>query len=144
MEVFIKEVLSISDLKKFVMFPHKLYGHNPNWFPELVDDEINTLRSDKNPAFEYCEAKYWLAYQGNEVVGRIAGIISHAYVEKWGNRLARFGWIDFIEDERVAQTLLKTVEAWAVERGMLGVVGPLGFTDFDPRRHARGGIRPDG
>lgn len=127
----VKEVTSLRELRKFVQFPFKLYANEKNWVPPLISDEMFTLRKDKNPAFEYCEAKYWLAYRGDEVVGRVAGIINHRYIEKWNNRYARFGWIDFIEDIEVAKALFDTVEAWAAENGMEGVHGPLGFSDLD-------------
>lgn len=129
--ILIKEVKTLKDLKKFVLFPHKLYSKNPCWVPSLIYDDLNTLRKDRNPAFEYCEAKYWLAWKDNEIVGRIAGIINHRYVEKWKNRYVRFGWIDFIDDKKVAEALLKAVEDWALENGMEGVHGPLGFCDLD-------------
>lgn len=127
----VKEVTTLREIKKFVQFPHKLYANNPNWVPALIADEINTLRKDKNPAFEYCESKYWLAYKDDKIVGRVAGIINHRYIEKWKNRYARFGWIDFIDDFDVAQALMRTVEAWADEKGMDAVHGPLGFCDLD-------------
>lgn len=129
--VQIKEVNTRRELKEFIRFPFTLYANNPNWVPPLVQDEIYTLSKDKNPAFEYCEAKCWLAYQGEKVVGRIAGIINHRYIEKWKNRQARFGWIDFIEDIEVAKALTNTVEQWAAANGMDAVHGPLGFCDLD-------------
>jgi len=131
METIIKEVKDISDLKEFISFPYKLYAGNKYWVPPLRFDEINTLRKDKNPAFDFCEAKYWLAYKGGKIVGRIAGIINNRYIAKWKNKYARFGWIDFIDDEEVAKALLDTVENWAKEKGMEAIEGPLGFTDLD-------------
>ena len=131
MAVQIKEVQTRSDLKKFILFPYGLYKDHPYWVPPLRGDEFNTLRRDRNPAFEHCEAKYWLAYQNGRVVGRIAGILNQLHIEKWKNRYVRFGWIDFIDDEEVSQALLDTVEAWAKEKGMTAVHGPLGFTDLD-------------
>ena len=46
--------------------------------------------------------------------------------------MARFGWIDFVDDPAVSRKLLSTVEAWAQSHGMDAVHGPLGFTDLDP------------
>ncbi len=129
--VYIKEINTLRDLKKFVQFPHKLYSKNPYWVPPLNFDELNTLRKDRNPAFEYCEAKYWLAYKDDKIVGRIAGIINSRYIEKWNNKYVRFGWIDFIDSPEVAEALMKTVENWAISKGMDGVHGPLGFCDLD-------------
>ena len=129
--VEIQAVTNIRGLKKFIAFPHQLYSGNPFWVPPFRFDELNTLRWDKNPAFEHCEAKYWLALQNGKVVGRIAGIINHLFIKAWGKKQARFGWIDFIDDLEVSQALLTTVENWALEKGMTAVHGPMGFCDLD-------------
>jgi GNAT superfamily N-acetyltransferase len=131
MPVTIREVVSKADLKEFIRFPHRLYKDCPQWVPPLDFDEKNTLDRNINPAFESCRAKYWLAYKNNRVAGRIAGIINDKYIEVWKNKYARFGWVDFIDDEEVSRSLFDTVENWARENGMTGVQGPLGFTDFD-------------
>jgi len=129
--IYVKEISSRRELKQFVRFPFSLYRRHPCWVPPLIFDGLNTLRRDKNPAFEYCDARYWLAYKDGKVAGRIAGIINRRYIEKWGNRYARFGWIDFVDDREVVTALLSAVERWAVELGMTGIHGPLGFTDMD-------------
>jgi hypothetical protein len=131
MSIEIKEIISKSDLKKFIRFPYKLYKNNPFWVPSLDMDEINNLRKDKNPAFEFCEARYWLALKDGEEVGRIAGIINHRANECWKENRIRFGWIDFINDQNVAKALLETVEKWGKEKGCEEIHGPLGFTDMD-------------
>ncbi len=132
MDVEIKLVTRMSDLKKFVSLPYSLYAENPFWVPPLRFAELQTFRWDKNPAFEFCEVKYWIALRNRKVVGRIAGILNNRYIETWGKRTLRFGYIDFIDDEQVSGALLKTVEIWAREKGMESVSGPLGFTDLDP------------
>lgn len=131
MPVEIKEVKNLRDLKAFIRFPYWLYRDNPCWVPNLVSDEVNTLRRDRNPAFDHCEARYWLAYSDGKIVGRIAAILNHAHIEKWGQRYMRFGWVDFVDDPAVSAALLKMVEDWANEKGMTAVHGPLGFTDLD-------------
>jgi len=131
MEIEIRKVSSRRDLKKFIGFPFKLFAGNIFWCPPLRLDEVNTLRSDKNPAFDFCEACYWLAYQGKTIVGRIAGIINHKANERWNEKLIRFGWIDFIDDLAVSRSLIETVIAWGKEKGMTGIHGPLGFSDMD-------------
>ncbi|NMC47009.1 MAG: GNAT family N-acetyltransferase [Chloroflexi bacterium] len=132
MTITIQEASDARSLRKFVNFPYRLYKNNPNWVPPLYSDELNTLRKDKNPAFAFCQAKYWLAYKNGKIVGRVAAIINPRYHERWGNNYARFGWIDFVDDAQVSQALLQTVEDWAKEQGMQAVHGPLGFTDLDP------------
>lgn len=131
MSVEIVEVASEKDLGRFIRFPFGLYKDNKCWVPPLMFDERNTLRSDKNPAFDFCDAKYWLAYSEGRVVGRIAGIINRTFIETWTRRYARFGWIDFVDDAEVSGALLRAMEAWAAANGMEAVHGPLGFTDMD-------------
>jgi GNAT superfamily N-acetyltransferase len=131
-DVKVKKVATRSDLRKFVDFPFLLYRGNAYWCPPLRFDEVNTLRKDKNPAFDYCEAEYWLAYRDNKPVGRIAGIINHKEHERWNTWLVRFGWIDFIDDPEVSAILIETVKDWGHAKGMTGIHGPLGFTDMDP------------
>ena len=131
MSITLRRAESRAQLKAFVDFPLRLYRDSPHYVPAIAFDELNTLDPVKNPAFEFCEAVYFLAERDGEVVGRIAGIINRRAIEKWGKKYARFGWIDFIEDFSVAEALLRAVEEWAAERGMEGVHGPLGFTDLD-------------
>lgn len=131
MGIEVREVVSNGDLKKFVRFPFSLYQGNDCWVPALEFDELNTLRRDRNPAFEYCEARYWMAYRDGVPAGRIAGIVNNRYIEIWKNRYARFGWLDFVDDEGVCRALLRTVEDWARGKGLTAVHGPLGFTDLD-------------
>lgn len=132
MKPILKVVEGKRDLKKFIHFPEKLYKNDKWWVPALISDEYNTLQASKNPAFDYCEAKLWLALdeKGN-VVGRVAGIINHEANKRWNEQSARFGWIDFIEDQEVLDTMLAEVQKWALEKGMVKLKGPLGFTDLD-------------
>lgn len=127
----IREVKTIKELKQFIQFEFDLYKDNKYWVPPLFSDELNTLRKDINPAFEVCEAVYYTAWINNKLVGRIAGIIQHNYIKKWGNKYARFGWFDFIEDFDVAKALFDEVTKWAKSKGMVGLNGPLGFSDLD-------------
>ncbi len=125
------EVRTKRELKAFVKFPITLYKNCKEYVPTLTSDELNTLRKDKNPAMDFCESKYWLAYDDDKIVGRIAGIINHAANDLWHESAGRFGFFDFIDDMNVAKQLLKTVENWLASKGMRKVQGPLGFTDFD-------------
>lgn len=132
MSVIIKEVQSKSELKQFVSFPGLLYKDVPQYVPPIFSDEINVLSIDKNPALKNCTVQYWIAYKDGKPAGRIAGIINNEFIEKWAKRYARFGWVDFIDDEEVSKLLFETAEKWAIKNGMDAINGPLGFTDFDP------------
>jgi len=129
--ITIKKVSTKSDLRAFIKFPDCLYKNNKYRATPLHQFENNILDKKKNPAFEYCEAEYWLAYKNDEIVGRIAAIINHRFCEIWGEKNGRFGWIDFIDDEKVSKLLLQTAEDWVKSKGMISIQGPLGFTDMD-------------
>ncbi len=130
METTIKKVVTKADLKEFVRFPDGLYKDNPYYVPPLHNGELHTL-GQNNPAFEYCEASYWLARRNGKTVGRIAGIINNRFNEEQGRKIARFGWLDFEEDQEVLQLLFQTFENWASEKGMEASQGPMGFISFD-------------
>jgi len=131
MDIQIKEATTKAEIKAFINFPDELYEDHPYFVPSLRFDEAATLSPRKNPAFDYCEARYWLAYKNNKIVGRIAGIINNAYIDKWENKYIRFGWIDFEDDLNISRLLLQEVENWAKEKGLNAMHGPLGFTDLD-------------
>ena len=128
----IKKVENKKDLKTFIDFHYDLYEGNEYDVPNLFSDEMNTLSKDKNAAFEFCEAEYYLAYKDGKLAGRVAAIINHKANSKWGKKSVRFGWIDFIDDREVSKALLDAVEKYGREKGMEDVVGPLGFADMDP------------
>lgn len=127
----IKRVANIKELKAFVQFNYDLYRDCPQAVPFLYSDEMNTLRRDKNAAFECCEADYFIAYRDGKAVGRVAAIINRRANERWNRKLVRFGWFDFVDDVEVSRKLLETVEQWGRQRGMTEMAGPLGFTDMD-------------
>ena len=121
------------NLLKFVHFPiDVIYRDSKYYIPPLVTDEVNTLRPDKNPAFDFCEAAYFLAYRDGKIVGRIAGIINRVVNERNNKKEARFSYIDFIDDAEVVDALIDAVTRWAKSKGMEHLTGPLSFTDLDP------------
>lgn len=130
--VDIRKVNTKKDLDAFIQFHYDLYRGNEYDAPNLYSDELHTLSKDRNAAFEFCEAEYFLAIRDNRVVGRVAGIINHRANERWQRNAVRFGWIDFIDDTDVSKALLEAVANWGRTKGMTEIVGPLGFTDMDP------------
>lgn len=131
MSLTIKEVTTKSALSKWVQFPNILYGDNEYYVPFLKMDEMATFTSTKNPAYEFCDTKLFAAYQGGKMVGRIAGIINHAYNKKWNKNAIRFTRFDFIDDYEVSRALFDAVINWGREFGYTEIMGPIGFTDMD-------------
>ncbi len=131
MAVEIRRVETKRDLKKFIRFNYELYKGNAYSVPDLYEDMKSTFSKEKNPAFEFCEAEYFLAYKEGKIVGRVAAIINNRANETWNTRNVRFGWIDFVDDREVSEALLNAVCEWGRQKGMTDIVGPLGFTDID-------------
>ena len=128
--ITVTEVKTKKQQKEFIDFPLKLYKGNPYYTPPLYMDEKKIFRND----FVYndmCDSIHFNAYKDGKMAGRISGILQKAANEKTGRRQVRFSHFDVIEDEEVAQMLLKTVEDWAVSKGMNEVIGPLGYSDLE-------------
>ena len=132
MAIEIRKIDTKCGLKKFVKWGIDLYKGNECFVPPLVMDDVNTLDPHNNPAFDFCESIYFMAYDDGKPVGRIAGIINNVVNEKTGKKTLRFGWVDFIDDTRVSEALFRAVEVWGRSKGMEEIVGPLGFSDMDP------------
>ena len=131
MSIEIRKISGKDELKKFIKFGIKHYEGNDCYIPPLIFDELRTFDKKKNPVFDFCDVVHFMAYKDGKPVGRIAGMINHRSNEKFSEKKARFGWIDFIDDKEVSNALLNAVEQWAKENGQEELNGPLGFTDLD-------------
>ena len=127
----IREVRTHAERRRFVEYPNKLYKDAECFIPAFFGDDMADWDPKKNPAFEYCEARAFLAYRGDEIVGRIGAILSHRANEKWHTKRMRFSQVDFIDDPEVSSALFAEVEKWARDKGCNEVHGPLGFCDLD-------------
>lgn len=131
MPVHIEPVRTARQLKRFIRFNYELYKNNPYSVPDLYGDIKQTFSKNKNAAFEFCDAEYYLAYKEGRLVGRVAAIINRKANERWQTKTVRFGWIDFIDDPEVSAALIDTVAEYGRKHGMDTMQGPLGFTDMD-------------
>ena len=129
-----------ANLRKFTQFQIDLYDGNPYFVPPLISDDVATLLPEENPAFDFCEAAYFMAFRDGKPVGRIAAMINKQVNEKSNSKDARFGFIDFIDEPEVSAALLKAAEDWGRKKGMTKIIGPLGFTDLDHEGMLVGGF----
>ena len=130
-DIQVVEVTTSKQRKAFVDFFYDLYRDSPYAVPYLNLAEKLTLKPGSNPAFEFCEAQCFLAYNDGKVVGRVAAIINHRANDYWKREMARFGWFDFVDDPKVSEALLLAVEKWGKGKGMTEIAGPFGFEDMD-------------
>lgn len=131
MSVIIKEVVTPSDITKFVKLPFSIYKNNSFWVPPINADEKKSLMPEHNPAFQFCKSKFWLAYKEGKLMGRIGAIINEKHNEKMGEKNGRFSRAEFFNDIEVSTKLFETAENWLKEQGMTKILGPLGFTNLD-------------
>ena len=132
MPITIKEVKTRRELTDFINFTEQLYKDSPSYVPKLFFDQFDTLDPKRNPASSFCESALYLAYKDGKLAGRVAAIVNKKANIQWKHNEVRFGWYDFIDDLEVSKALMDKVEEFGRERKMDSIVGPLGFTDFDP------------
>lgn len=131
MSIIIKEVISKSGRKKFVNLPFEIYKGNEYWVPPIKKQEMKIFSPETNPTYDFCKAKFWIATKDDKCVGRLGAIINDKYIEKTGEKFGRFTRPEFIDDYEVSSKLFQEAEKWLKEQGMIGVQGPLGFTNLD-------------
>ncbi|WP_320018286.1 hypothetical protein [Labilibaculum manganireducens] len=131
MSIQIAEVQNQNQRKAFVNFPFKLYKNNEFWVPPFKAGELELLLPEKNPAFDFCKAKFWLAYKNGKIVGRIGAIVNHLCIEKQGEKIGRITRMEFVDSHEVSEKLFAVAEEWLKSEGMIGVSGPLGFSNLD-------------
>jgi len=133
MSVDIQEVQSRRQKRLFIHLPARIHKGHSNWVPPIYMDERTYFNPKKNKSFSYADTILLLAYKETRLVGRIMGIINKRYNESRGEFFARFSFFECWDDPEVATALLKAVEEWAGKKGMVKLVGPLGFSDKDPQ-----------
>lgn len=118
------------DVRRFLNLAYSIYGRDPNWVAPLLMD-MGKVFSDANPLFQHAEAQLWIARRDGRAVGRIAGIIERSHNEFHGERTAFFGFFECVDESGVAARLFEAVSAWAKERGMTRILGPMNPTTND-------------
>lgn len=129
--VIIREVKTRKDRLEYVEFPNKMYKDVPQYVPCMVMDEMANINEKKNPAFSYCDMRFFLAEKNGKTVGRIGGIISHKANNIWNTSQIRITRMDFIEDYEVFVKLIETIEEWGRKENLSAMIGPIGFCDLD-------------
>jgi GNAT superfamily N-acetyltransferase len=128
MAVRVEPVRSAGELKRFIMFPWRVYrGKNryPCWVPPLLLSEKDLFNASKHPFWAHTEHQHFLAYRGTEIVGRISAILDHNYVQFHEEKVAFFGFFEAFDDREVAAALFDAVAGWAKAKGMVRMMGPM-------------------
>ena len=130
-EVRVIKVTGSEEMNDFIQLPKKIYRNIPQYVPEFESDVRGLFDIKTNPGLEFSKIQPFVAYRGEEPVGRIVGIVNRKANKRWNLKNVRFSMIEFIDDFTVSRALIEAVEAWGMEFGMEKIHGPLGVTDFD-------------
>ncbi|SMC45495.1 hypothetical protein SAMN06296427_102332 [Moheibacter sediminis] len=131
MSIEIKEIYTRNELKEFVKFQFELYKNNPYFVPPLINEELNALDSEKNPALKQAEARYFLAYKNEKIAGRIAVFINRIETKELKIPKIRFGFFDVIDDIEVTKSLFAKVEEIAKANNLKYMEGPMGASNLE-------------
>lgn len=127
----VKKISTKKEIGRFIDFRTRLYKDDPCAVPYLFMGERDDLDKKINPAFDFCEAEYYMAYKDGREAGRVAAIINHKANELWNQKCVRFGYFDFIDDVEVSEALINKVKEYGAAKGMDTIIGPMGFVDMD-------------
>ena len=130
-EIRVIKVTGSEQMNDFIQLPKKIYRNIPQYVPEFESDVRGLFDIKTNPGLEFSKIQPFVAYRGEEPVGRIVGIVNRKANKRWNLKNVRFSMIEFIDDYTVSRALIEAVEAWGMEFGMEKIHGPLGVTDFD-------------
>ena len=119
------------DVHRYVTFPFRLYQESPLWVPPFVHEVRAQLDPNRLPFYQHSEAAFFLAFEADEVVGRIAVLDNARYNRYKGERTAFFYHFDVVNDRAVSQALFDAAFDWAGARGLDLMWGPKGFMAAD-------------
>jgi hypothetical protein len=111
-------------LSRFLGLSYAIYRDDPYWVAPLLSDLKKVFR-DANPFLDHAEMQLWMAVQDGRDVGRIAGIVDQNHNQTHRDNAAFFGFFESVNDPPVSQALFEAVFAWAQQKGMRRVIGPM-------------------
>ncbi|MBP3776270.1 MAG: N-acetyltransferase [Prevotella sp.] len=130
-EVIVRNVKDSKEMNDFVHVVDEIYLNCPQYVPDLESDVRMLFDRRKNPGLEFSDIQAFVAYQNDQPVGRVVGIVNYKANKKWNAQNVRFSMIEFVDDLAVSKALLDAVSEWGKSKDMEIMQGPLGITDFD-------------
>jgi GNAT superfamily N-acetyltransferase len=122
------ELGNTRQLKTFIKFPWRIYRDDPNWVPPLILDQLQFFTPGKNPYFSHSTAQLFMAFRGDEPVGRISAHENNQHIQVHKDGAGFFGFFECIDDRAVAHALFDAASTWLWERGLKTMRGPASFS----------------
>ncbi|HEY0293578.1 MAG TPA: dATP pyrophosphohydrolase [Hansschlegelia sp.] len=116
----IRPVESKADLEAFIALPDRLHAGDPNYIAPLRMERRDALSRKKNPAFNYMDAAFWMAWRDGRPVGRIS-----AQADRRTGDIGHFGLIAAEDDPEIFHALFGEVERFHRARGKAEIQGPF-------------------
>ncbi len=131
MKIMQVDLANSRQVRDFLGLPFRIYKNIPQWVPPLQIDERNRLNVRSYPFFKHSMAAFYLAYENNIAIGRIA-VMDHRLYNQHNNKKTAFFYMFECEDRADAsQGLFEAAFEWARDRGLNDILGPKGFTALD-------------
>ena len=135
------------NLKQFVDFHWKHYKQDRNYIP-LLDYEYLGFRligiqgffEPNNLFFKHAEMRWFLAVQGQDIVGRCIAFMNFNHNQHWKDKVGFFGLFESKEDPEITKKLLDGAKLWLKEKGADVMRGPVNL----PVNEATPGIMTGG
>ena len=116
----IRRVSTRADQRALFRLPWQLYRDDPKWTPPLLSMRRELLDKRHNPAWQYLDGEYFLAWRGDQALGSIAAFVNPRHNERHGENIAWFGLFECIEDGAVADALLAAAGDWGAPARLCG------------------------
>lgn len=121
-------VLGKKDVNQFIRIPNIIFKDDPAWISPLQIERRMHLSPNSNPYFQHAQWQAWIAWRGNQAVGRISAQIDALHIERYNDATGFFGMLDAEDNEETFAALLKTAEQWLSDHGMTRVRGPFNLS----------------
>ena len=121
----VRPVRNAFERRTFLLFPWRIYAHDPLWVPPLLPERAAHIDPHKGVFFQRGSAEFFIAWRGHQPVGTICAAEDRAVNEQRDLHDCMFGFFECVDDYAVAQALLDTARAWAKDHQLQTLYGPF-------------------
>jgi GNAT superfamily N-acetyltransferase len=86
---------------------------------------MRLIDTNRNPFYQHADAAFFIAYDGDKPVGRIAAIVNKSHNQLYNDKTGFFGFFECVNNQDAANLLLQTAENWLKSKGMDTIRGPI-------------------
>jgi len=124
----ITPVVTKKDLDIFIRVPEAIFSDDPNWVTPLMIERRMFFSENENPYFQHAKWQAWIAWRGEQAVGRISAQIDSLHLERYQDATGFFGFLDAENEQETFKKLISTAEEWLKNNGITRVRGPFNLS----------------